>query len=144
MIRINHWNDIPQIDVMRLYMPAHVFTIEAIIDDKPLYHDIKNFLQRQEYPLGASKKDRKTLRKLTGRFFLNEDVLYKRNFDMVLLRCVNRKEAETLMREIHEGSFGTHTNGHTMTRKSRILLADDGVRLLPVCKEVSQMSDLRR
>src|SRR4051812_42787074 len=36
---------------------------------------------------------------------------------MVLLRCVDKKEAETLMREIHEGSFGTHTNGHTMTRK---------------------------
>src|SRR4051812_10264425 len=117
MIRINHWNDIPQIDVMRLDRPAHVFTVEAIIDDKPWYHDIKNFLQKQEYPLGASKKDRKTLRKLASRFFLNEDVLYKRNFDMVLLRCVDKKEAEILMREIHEGSFGTHTNGHAMTRK---------------------------
>src|SRR4051812_39434079 len=40
-----------------------------------------------------------------------------REIDMVLLRCVDRKEAEILMREIHEGSFGTHTNGHTMTRK---------------------------
>src|SRR4051812_16295369 len=97
---------------MRLDRPAHVFTVEAIIDNKPWYHDIKNFLQKQEYPLGASKKDRKTLRKLAYRLFLNEDVLYKRNFDMVLLRCVDRKEAE-----IHEGSFGTHTNGHTMTRK---------------------------
>src|SRR4051812_18420480 len=107
---------------MRLDRPTHVFTVEAIIDDIPWYHDIKNFLQRQEYPLGASKKDRKTLRKLADRFFLNEDVLYKRNFDMILLRCVNRNEAETLMRETHEGSFGTHTNGHTnghtMTRKT--------------------------
>ena len=68
-------------------------------------------------PAWASKKDRKTLRKLAGRFFLNENVLYKRNFDMVLLRCVDRHKADVLMKEIHEGSFGTHTNGHTMSRK---------------------------
>ena len=36
---------------------------------------------------------------------------------MVLLRCVDRHEADMLMKEIHEGSFGTHTSGHTMSRK---------------------------
>jgi len=36
---------------------------------------------------------------------------------MVLLRCVDRHEAELLMHEVHEGSFGTHSNGHAMAKK---------------------------
>ena len=30
---------------------------------------------------------------------------------------MEKHEADTLMREIHEGTFGTHTNGHAMARK---------------------------
>ena len=36
---------------------------------------------------------------------------------MVLLQCVDAKEAEQMLVEVHEGSFGTHANGHAMTRK---------------------------
>ncbi|XP_050902112.1 uncharacterized protein LOC127110626 [Lathyrus oleraceus] len=82
MIVMNRWNDVPTINVMRLDRPAHVFAVEEFIDGKPWYHDIKCFIQRQEYPPGASNKDKKTLIRLAGTFFLNEDVLYKRNFDM--------------------------------------------------------------
>ena len=39
------------------------------------------------------------------------------NHDMVLLQCVNAKEAERLLVEVHEGSFGMHANGHAMARK---------------------------
>ena len=48
---------------------------------------------------------------------LNGDVLYKRNRDMVFLRGVNAKEAKIILEEIHEGSFGTHMNDHSMPRK---------------------------
>jgi len=44
-------------------------------------------------------------------------VLYRRNHDMMLLRCVDAKEAELILQEVHEGTFGTHMNGHSMTRK---------------------------
>ena len=117
MIIVNQGSDVPKIDVMRLDRPVYVFAIETVTDDRPRYHDIKCFLQKQEYPPGASRKDRKTLRRLAGKFFLSNEVLYKRSFDMVLLRCVDEGEARTLMKEIHEGSFGTHANGHAMSRK---------------------------
>ncbi|XP_050905515.1 uncharacterized protein LOC127119336, partial [Lathyrus oleraceus] len=90
MIVVRWWNDVPNITVMRLDRPAHIFAIEEVKDDKPWYFDIKNFLQNQVYPPGASVKDRKTLRRLSGSFYLSGEVLYKRNFDMVLLRCVDR------------------------------------------------------
>ncbi|KAI5409579.1 hypothetical protein KIW84_055126 [Lathyrus oleraceus] len=67
-----------------------------------------------------------TLRRLAGNFYLNGDILYKRNFDMVLLRCMDRHKAGLLMTEVHEGSFGTHSNGHAMAKK--MLRAD-----APVC-----------
>ncbi|XP_058725548.1 uncharacterized protein LOC131596828 [Vicia villosa] len=117
MFKINHWNDVPLISVTRLERPAHVFAVEEIPDDKPWFHDIKVYIQTQEYPLGASNKDKKILRRLDDNFFLNGDVLYKRNFDLVLLRCVEKTEADMLMQEIHEGSFGTHANGHAMAKK---------------------------
>ena len=36
---------------------------------------------------------------------------------MVLLRCVDAREAGQMLLEVHEGSFGTHANGHAMARK---------------------------
>jgi len=116
MYQVNHRNEIPLIRIRRLERLAHVFAAEEVVDDKPWFHDIKCFRQSQEYPLGASNKDKKTLRRLSSNFFLNRDNLYKRNFDMVLLRCVDKCEADLLMHEIHEGSFGTHTSGHTMAK----------------------------
>ncbi|XP_058758837.1 uncharacterized protein LOC131632085 [Vicia villosa] len=97
MYQVKFPNEAPQITIMRLDRPTHVFTAEAVTDDKPWFYDIKIFLQKQEYPPGASSKDRRTLRRLSGNFFLTGDVLYKRNFDMVLLRCVDRHEENQLM-----------------------------------------------
>ena len=61
MYQVNTWNDIPEITVRRLDRPAHVFKTKKVADEKPWYEDIKHFLQTQEYPIGASKKYRKTL-----------------------------------------------------------------------------------
>ena len=97
MYQVNTWNDVPRIIVRRLDRPAHVFATEGTSDEKPWYYDIKHFLQTQEYPTGASNKDRKKLRRLAYSFFLNEDVLYKRNYDMVMLICVDRHEENMLM-----------------------------------------------
>ena len=117
MYQVNHRNKVPLICIKHLERPAHVFAAEEVVDDKPWFHGIKCFLKSQEYPPRASNKDKKTLRRLASNFFLNRDVLYKRNLDMVFLRCVDKHEADLLMHEIHEGSFGTHSSGHTMAKK---------------------------
>ncbi|KAL0559086.1 hypothetical protein IC582_003676 [Cucumis melo] len=51
------------------------------------------------------------------KFFLSGEVLYKRNYDMTLLRCVDALEAKNFLEEIHEGVCGTHANGHMMARQ---------------------------
>lgn len=66
MYQISAPNDVPLIKVTSLDSPAHVFVIETERDEKTWYHDIKFYLQTQQYPSGASNKDKKTLRRLSG------------------------------------------------------------------------------
>ena len=50
-------------------------------------------------------------------FFLNENILYKKGKDQILLRRVNADEAKKIVHEIHEGVCGTHASGHVMARQ---------------------------
>ena len=97
--------------------PAYCSNIEEEPDGRPWFHDIKRFIKAREYPVEADENDRKTLRRLSMSFFLTGDVLYKRNYDGVLLRCVDTKEANSIISEVHEGICGTHANGHTLSRQ---------------------------
>ncbi|XP_058741390.1 uncharacterized protein LOC131613761 [Vicia villosa] len=117
MFKVKWDNEALAIVIKRLDEPAFCGVIDNMPDEKPWFHDIKKFLETQEYPEGASLTDRKTPKRLSSKFFLVGGVLYKRNFDSVLLRCVDRHEAAKIIQEVHEGSFGTHASGHTMARK---------------------------
>jgi hypothetical protein len=74
-------------------------------------------MEKQQYLEGISITDKKALRRLSSKFFLNGDVLYKRNYDSVLLRCVDRHEASTIIKSIHEGCEGVHAKGPAMAKK---------------------------
>ena len=78
---------------------------------------VKRYLEAQEYPEGASVNDKKFMRRFAAKFFLSNGILYKRNHDSTLQRCVDKTEVERIMEELHEGTFGTHSSGHT-DRKS--------------------------
>ncbi|XP_050877297.1 uncharacterized protein LOC127081051, partial [Lathyrus oleraceus] len=117
MYQVRFHNEAPLIQIERKVEPAYCQSVEEEADGKPWFHEIKCFLQNQEYPTDATTLDKKTLRKLASKFFLSNGVLYKRNHDMILLRCVDGREADLLIKEVHEGSFGTHANGHAMAKK---------------------------
>ena len=78
---------------------------------------MRRYLETQEYPEGSSINDKKFLRRFSAKFFLSNRILYKRNHDSTLLHCVDKKEAEKIMEDMHEGIFGTHSNGHIMAKK---------------------------
>ena len=96
---------------------AHCCSIEGEIDGNPWYYDIKNFVQNQAYPMGSSKIDKKTLRRLAMDFYLDGEILYKKSSDGTLLRCFDEVEAKNALREVHEGICSTHASGHVMARK---------------------------
>jgi len=117
MFEVSQEEDLPLIKMQSYESPVYCNFIEEEVDGKPWYFDIKRYLQSREYPDSASENDKRMLRRLAFSFILDGDVLYKRNHDMMLLRCVDAKEAELILQEIHEGTFGTHMNGHSMARK---------------------------
>ncbi|XP_059288226.1 uncharacterized protein LOC132041532 [Lycium ferocissimum] len=112
--------DSKYIDTVRVeirYQPAHCAFIEAEIDGKPWYVDIKMYLDKGEYPEGITINQKKTIRKLANGFFLNNNVLYKRTPDLGLLRCVDSVEATRLIEEVHAGTCGAHMNGFVLVKK---------------------------
>ena len=117
MFKVKWKNEAPSFHLNYLDEPAYCLAAEDEADGHPWFYDIMKFLENQEYPADASITDKKYLRKLSSKFFLSGGVLYKRNYDSVLLRCVNKREANQIIMEIHEGSFGTHASGSTMVKK---------------------------
>nr|XP_009628208.1 uncharacterized protein LOC104118630 [Nicotiana tomentosiformis] len=92
-------------------------TVEVEPDVQPWYHDIKRFLKTKEYSEQANRDQKRTLRRLAGSFFLSGEVLYKKTSDLNLLRCVDAKEAEKVMNEVHSGVCGPHINGYVLAKK---------------------------
>ncbi|XP_028193304.1 uncharacterized protein LOC114378917 [Glycine soja] len=117
MFQLIPHGDLPYIEFRCRGKPAHYCLIEEEQDGKPWYFDIKQYIEDNEYPWEASDNNKRMLPRLASGFFLSGNILYKRNHDMVLLRCVDVREAEQMLVEMHEGSFGTHANRHAMARK---------------------------
>ena len=117
MFELNQEGELPMIKMKSHEHPTYCHFIEEESDEKPWYFDIKQYLKSWEYPETASENHKRMVRRLASSFMLNGDVLYKRDHDMVLLRCVDAKEAKLILKEIHEGAFETHINGHSMARK---------------------------
>jgi ribonuclease HI len=126
---------------------AHCCSIEGEIDGNPWYYDIKNFVQNQAYPMGSSKIDKKTLRRLAMDFYLDGEILYKKSSDGTLLRCFDEVEAKNALREVHEGICSTHANGHVMARKIQrvgyfwMTLEKDCINYVRKCHKCQVYSD---
>ncbi|XP_050897133.1 uncharacterized protein LOC127103949 [Lathyrus oleraceus] len=117
MFKVKWKNEAPFFHLNYLDEFAYCLAAKDGANGYPWFYDIIRFLGFQEYSKDASITDKKYLQKLSSKFFLSGGVLYKRNYDSVLLRCVNKQEANQIITEIHEGSFGTHVSGHTMVKK---------------------------
>ncbi|XP_048128981.1 uncharacterized protein LOC125312935 [Rhodamnia argentea] len=116
MFQVTADSDIEPLRIEILKHSAYSMLIEEEVDGEPRYQDIKVYPRTGEFPEGSEAGDRKYPMKLSSKFFLGGDTLYKRSYDSVLPRCVDAKEANRLMTEIHEGECGPHMNGHLPTK----------------------------
>ncbi|XP_048132952.1 uncharacterized protein LOC125314539, partial [Rhodamnia argentea] len=121
MLQVQNGLEIEPLRIDILEQPAYCMVIEEEPDEEPWYHDIKNYLLKGEFPQDSQPEDKKYISKMASKFFLSGRILYKRSFDSVLLRCVNSREANLIMKEIHEGECGPHMNGHLLAKKIMIL-----------------------
>ena len=91
--------------------PTHCCEIDIDeVVDKPWFHEVKRYLEAQEYPEGEYVNDKKFMRRFDAKLFLSNGILYKHNHDSTLLRCVDKSEAERIMEDLRKGTFNTHSS----------------------------------
>ena len=64
--------------------------------------------------------DKEATRKLkvqATQFVLIKDILYKRGFSRLYLRCLSLEEADYVIREVHEGICGKHSGSQSLVHK---------------------------
>jgi hypothetical protein len=69
------------------------------------YENIKFYLTHGSTPDNIDPKIRRALRLKSASFQLINDVLFRKNFDGVLMRCLEKEESEKVLSELHVGEF---------------------------------------
>jgi hypothetical protein len=72
------------------------------------YKDIIFYLRSRQFPVTMNPKERRTLKMKSNQYVLIVDILFKRNYDGIFLRCVDQRKAQELIKEFHEGICGRH------------------------------------
>ena len=104
MVQIPENTFVRPIEIKRREVPVHEREVcvidDEINDGKPWYYDIHNFVEDKVYLEGAYRKDRRAPRLLATQYILCGGVLYRRSYGGVHLRCVDKEEAEKLIKEV--------------------------------------------
>jgi hypothetical protein len=84
------------------------------------YKDIIFYLKSGQFPIGMSSKERRALKMKENQYVLVVEVLFQRNFDGMLLRCIDSTKSQKVLEEFHEGVCGGHfsptTTAHRIMR----------------------------
>ena len=76
-------------------------------------------LYLREDILPKDKSEAKKIRRKTPRFWLSEDQkLYKCSFSRPYLLCVHLEATKLLLEELHEGIYGSHTGGRSLSHRA--------------------------
>ena len=95
------------------------------------------FLEKDILPKEKSKAEK--VRRKTHRFWLSKDrKLYKRSFFDPYLLCVHPEASKSLLEELHEGVYGSHTRGSPISSGyySGILVVKHAKGGTRICQEM--------
>ena len=91
--------------------------VEEENDGLPWYYNILQYIKDQRYLKGTTETDKRTLGWLATNFILDGEILYKKGWDQLLLRCVDASKAKRILKEVHEEICCTYANGHRIVRQ---------------------------
>ena len=73
----------------------------------------------KEDVLPEDKSEVEKVRRKAPRFWLSKDQkLYKRSFSGLYLLCIYPEAIELLLEELHEGIYGSHTGGRSLSHRA--------------------------
>jgi hypothetical protein len=82
--------------------------VRETLADLEWYKDIIFYLRSGKFPVTMNPKERRTLKMKENQYLMIADILFKRNFDGISLRCVYENKSQEIIREFHEGICGGH------------------------------------
>ena len=87
------------------------------------------------------------LKKLTDRYFLQNDILFKKGYSEDLLRCLGPKEAREVVREVHSDDCGSHPRKRRLYEQLLLLgcywptMKRDSEELVKTCQACQVLGD---
>lgn len=78
--------------------------------------DVIRFLKERELP--DDKKSARKVRVRAARYIMIGNTLYRRGYTLPLLKCLFDLEAKYVLKEIHEGDCGSHSEGRMLAHKA--------------------------
>jgi len=66
--------------------------------DSEWYKDNRFYLRSGKFPITMNPKERRTLKMKENQYMLIADILFRRNFDGILLRCVDENQSQELIK----------------------------------------------
>ena len=81
------------------------------------YRDLVHYLQVGMLPEHWNSEQRRALHLKSASYQIVEGVLFRKNYDGVLLRCLEKEDAKKVMSELHDGPAGGHYSGDTIAHK---------------------------
>ena len=89
-----------------------------------------------EYLKDPSQKINRKIRFQVIKYVLLEGDLYYRTIDGVLLKCIDKEEANVLMGEIHEGVCGSHQSAYKM----KWVIRRNGQRCWKIASHITEVA----
>jgi hypothetical protein len=87
------------------------------MEDSEWYKDIIFYLRPGQFPITMNPKERRRLKMKLSQYVMIANILFRRNYDGILLRCVDERKYGELMKQFHEGICGGHFVLTTTTHK---------------------------
>ena len=101
-------NEVDLLQSEVLYMPAST---------NSWYNDLKYYLTHESSPNYLNARKKQALRLKSTQYQLIYGVLFRQNYDKVLLRCLEKDDSEHILIELHDDPIGSHFNGETTAHK---------------------------
>eukprot|EP00253_Pinus_taeda_P031038 PITA_31038 len=92
-------------------------SLEALLDPESWYYDICFYLTRGACPKHMDASRRRALRLKSNQYHLANDTLYRKNYDGIWLRCLEKDDVDHVLKEMHDGPAGDHYGGETTAHK---------------------------
>eukprot|EP00253_Pinus_taeda_P031222 PITA_31222 len=85
----------------------------SIANSGSQYVDLIFYLKNGYAPPNLSYKKKRAIRLKAKNFAIIDDVLFRQNYDSILLRCLEKPEAQKVLQELHDGPAGGHFGADT-------------------------------